>query len=610
MSYQAVPLNDALPPPLPPKNAEASSSTHHRTPSDSRRYGPRVSAQPVPPTTTLLPPSDSSSGAGAPIEGGDQRPWGTGEHVGYAAFDGSPEADDWLHNPDPKRDGKHERGSLFTVRGATNIGCLALLAIGIIALFAGYPIIDFYTGNELKTNGAYNLGGINSTGQVPLITNFPYLIDEDTPQDAYDRKGFDGEDYHLVWSDEFNKDGRTFFPGDDPYWTAVDIHYWPTGDFEWYDPSAVTTKDGNLVITMTQEPIHDLNFKSGMIQSWNQLCFQYSFYIEVRVSLPGNNRVGGFWPGVWTMGNLGRAGYGGTTEGLWPYTYDSCDIGTLKNQTNAEGTGPPAALNTGSDEGIISYLPGQRLSACTCKGEDHPGPDESYGRGAPEVDVLEGQIDLSVNLGELSQSFQVAPFDEAYQWLNSSKGAEIYDDDITKFNSYVGGIYQEAVSAVTHVQSNGYYGAGGGFGIHGVEMFSDPNNRDNGHITWVADGAKTWTVFPPAVGPSPSMQIGQRIIPEEPMYMIVNFGMSNGFQAVNWNQLEWPATMLVDYVRVYQREEGRIGCDPADRPTADYIARHMDVYTNANVTTWAQADLTFPVGYDLHRLVVSTNLYS
>ena len=32
--------------------------------------------------------------------------------------------------------------------------------------------------------------------------------------------------------------------------------------------------------------------------------------------------------------------------------------------------------------------------------------------------------------------------------------------------------------------------------------------------------------------------------------------------------------MLVDYVRVYQRNgETNIGCDPKDYPTADYIAR-------------------------------------
>lgn len=30
----------------------------------------------------------------------------------------------------------------------------------------------------------------------------------------------------LVFSDEFNADGRTFYPGEDPYWEAEDLHYW------------------------------------------------------------------------------------------------------------------------------------------------------------------------------------------------------------------------------------------------------------------------------------------------------------------------------------------------------------------------------------------------
>jgi len=89
-----------------------------------------------------------------------------------------------------------------------NIGCLFILVLGILCLFAGYPIITFYTEQHLTTNGGYNLGGINKTGQVPLIANFPNPIDEDTPANARTRTGFDGEQYTLAFSDEFNKDGR------------------------------------------------------------------------------------------------------------------------------------------------------------------------------------------------------------------------------------------------------------------------------------------------------------------------------------------------------------------------------------------------------------------
>lgn len=53
------------------------------------------------------------------------------------------------------------------------------------------------------------------------------LIDLETPQDAYSMASYtDGSSWQLVFSDEFNTDGRTFYPGDDPYWEAVDLHYW------------------------------------------------------------------------------------------------------------------------------------------------------------------------------------------------------------------------------------------------------------------------------------------------------------------------------------------------------------------------------------------------
>jgi hypothetical protein len=123
------------------------------------------------------------------------------------------------------------------------------------------------------------------------------------------------------------------------------------------------------------------------------------------------------WPAIWTMGNLGRAGYGGTLDGTWPYSYDSCDVGTLPNQTlNGElGTvmisstlnmlvsGLPAISTTSGPEQYdyaLSYLPGQRLSRCTCKGDTtHPGPvlsDGTFvGRAAPEIDMLEATVSIA-----------------------------------------------------------------------------------------------------------------------------------------------------------------------------------------------------------------------
>lgn len=102
-----------------------------------------------------------------------------------------------------------------------NIGCLFLLLLCLIVLFAGYPIITYFTEKRLGNNGGYNVGGINATGQVPFIPNFVQLVDPATPSEQMTWNNPDGQEYVLTFSDEFNKDGRTFYPGDDPYWQAV-----------------------------------------------------------------------------------------------------------------------------------------------------------------------------------------------------------------------------------------------------------------------------------------------------------------------------------------------------------------------------------------------------
>ncbi|EIN12547.1 glycoside hydrolase family 16 protein [Punctularia strigosozonata HHB-11173 SS5] len=502
------------------------------------------------------------------------------------------ELDDILHNPDPVRDAALDRHfDPFSLRGWINASAIFVLIGGLLLLFAGYPIIAEFRKRHLTSNG-FNLGGINATGQIPKLPNVPSLVDDATPSEFHTRVGTDGKtQYNLVFSDEFETPGRSFYPGDDPYWEAVDLNYWPTGDLEWYDPVAVTTEDGKLVITMDEVENHNLNFRSGMLQSWNKFCFTTG-YIEVSVSMPGSPQAPGLWPAVWTMGNLGRAGYGATTEGMWPYSYDTCDLGTFPNQTTKDGT-PNAAATGGSDGGPISFLPGQRLSACTCPDSDHPGPSIDTGRGVPEIDVFETQVDVSKFEGEVSQSLQTAPYN--YQYTFNQDGATIYDDTLTKYNTYKGGLYQQALSGVTEIDSANYND--NGFATYGFEWFSDPSNRDDGYVTWFSQGTKAWTATASAIGPDSTTQVSARLIPEEPMYIIFNLGMSPSFQGQDFKHLQFPAKMYIDYVRVYQREgasSDAIGCNPRSHPTSDYIEKHLNAYTNANLTTWAQAGYSFP----------------
>lgn len=93
---------------------------------------------------------------------------------------------------------------------------------------AGYPLITYFTKNDALTFGAFNIGGTNASGQIPMMTGNWGLIDKDTPKDAYTYPShqYNQEDWQLVYSDEFNVAGRTFYPGDDPFWEAVDLHYW------------------------------------------------------------------------------------------------------------------------------------------------------------------------------------------------------------------------------------------------------------------------------------------------------------------------------------------------------------------------------------------------
>lgn len=529
------------------------------------------------------------------LTGGEQMPStiaGNSSTVPPYAWDTKdPDLDDPLHNPDPMQDAALDSSFTFcSARGWANVGTLFVLVVGLVTLFAGYPIIHYFLTTSPAIVG-FNLGGINVTGQVPSLPGLPSLIDPDTPSSALYRVGSDGSSYQLVFSDEFNTDGRTFWPGDDPFWEAENLHYWATGDLEWYYPSAVTTKGGQLVLTLTEQPINNLNFMSGMLTSWNKFCFTTG-YIEVSVSMPGSPKAPGLWPAAWTMGNLGRAGYGGTTEGTWPYSYTACDVGTLPNQTD---NGVPAAATTGSPSGgPLSFQPGQRLSACTCPGGDHPGPSVSVGRGVPEIDIFETQVDLSVFEGQVSQSSQIAPYDYQYQFNNQTPATTINDSAITQLNSYTGGVYQQALSAVTYIDSQNY--GGQGYATYGFEWWSNPSNRASGYILWYSQGAQTWKITPASTGPDSTVQIGQRLIPEEPMYIIFNLGLSPSFQGQDFMHLTFPVSMYVDYVRVYQREgiKNGIGCSPPGYPTESYINAHLNAYTNANITTWAQAGYSFP----------------
>jgi hypothetical protein len=122
---------------------------------------------------------------------------------------------------------------------------------------------------------------------------------------------------------------------------------------------------------------------------------------------------------------------------------------------------------------------------------------------------------VSVFQGEVSQSYQVAPFNYKYEFVNTTPATTIHTPDKTKINTYKGGVFQQAVSAITYIDDNNYDNQG--YATYGYEYWSNPKKRDEGYITWYSEGQPSWTITAAAVAGDPTVQIGNRLISEEPM---------------------------------------------------------------------------------------------
>jgi hypothetical protein len=60
--------------------------------------------------------------------------------------------------------------------------------------------------------------------------------------------------------------------------------------------------------------------------------------------------------------------------------------------------------------------------------------------------------------------------------------------------------------------------------------------------------------------------------------------MSTNFGPVDFAHLQFPAIMLIDWIRVYQPSgKKNIGCDPEGFPTTAYINKFPEAYANPNL---------------------------
>lgn len=356
-------------------------------------------------------------------------------------------------------------------------------------------------------------------------------IDPDTPTSARTTTSYrDGGTYELVMSDEFNEEGRDFSDGHDPRWTAIDRPDTVNDPLEYYKADMVTTTNGFLNITTINKPIswtgwNDAtnqeeafrkHYRSGMVQGFNKFCFTGGI-VELSVQLPGPGDQPGLWPAAWLMGNLGRATWKDSTNGMWPYSFDHC-MHTMGE--DVVGQNPSAA-------------DGQRISACNLNPE--VGLHPSQGRGVPEIDIFEAMAANSWS--GFSASLQVAPpipaelrptqgqWPQPGQWYSHLKYANGAQLNI----QYYGAPGTDALSANYGTTGSTFYSEQHVFRLEWVP-------GEVGYVRWYVDGKFLYEV-PAASLAENYMGMPSRMIPNEPMYLIFNTAMANNWSPLcnDWN---------------------------------------------------------------------------
>ncbi|ETV99869.1 hypothetical protein H310_07904 [Aphanomyces invadans] len=501
----------------------------------------------------------------------------------------------------------------------------------------------------------------------PTKSGVSMWVDVDTPASARKIRTSRGATWDLVMSDEFQIEGRSFRPGEDHLWTALDIPDGVNAALEMYNSSNVYTKNGKLINKVEEGPTvvtyynqwlevpgfetRTLHYKAGMMQSWNKFCMQGGL-IEVSAKLPGAinnvpdaehksvtmnpNAVGEYedpktkvkravtpqdriidgayyptWPGIWLMGNLGRALFSASTTRMWPWSYDACDKDL-----------PDLASN-------------QLISACNAT--PGYGLNPNQGRGAPEIDVLEG------GGAAISSSIQVAPGmpdnyrrkpvvkggpDEEPWGLNKycvygkgckTPGANMVDTPTSEFASrghkswYQGLKYAANNRCRPMDQDKQDYNQVYNF-LRIGNLVIGSKTRNDGYIRWSLDGSPLFEIPAASLTSPPQRPAGSnasknpvKVMVEEPMYVILNVALAKAWGATppnidigpcrgnathpprhSWayNQSNnicdsFPMYMEIDYIRVYQDKSSMaIGCDPPTHPTKEWIDGHLTWYTD------------------------------
>ena len=439
------------------------------------------------------------------------------------------------------------------------------------------------------------LSALHLAKTSPTSSDTCCWCDPDTPNDKRTFVDSDSQINTLVFSDEFNDKTRNFQNGKDQKWTALEVGDTSNKGAAFYLPEQATVVQDKQASNATKpvfalriatineshtgdsptgETGIEMPYKSAMLQSWNKFCFTGGV-VEFRARSP---RGAGYWPALWAFGNLGRAVYQNSNTGLWPWSYDQCD----------------ASLDLPPSD------PPQRISACMNHSYERDGLHPFQGRGATEIDVLEGAVTNSGNDSYSVGSLQLSPGIPAYF------RPPMFGFPTTEGS---GAWYSGLEFGPRGLPNNGWYGPPWGSDCPtgcpdalsgGLTKINDFDTRywtyrmewktgPDGGIKWFYDNEFVWSIGAEAFDEysvcsnkpgekSDCKRTPKRQVPQEPMSLVMNtaIGTWNG-GASALDGKHWPAEFYIDYVRVWQSETN-VGCDPPDYPTKKYIEKNAELY--------------------------------
>jgi len=121
-------------------------------------------------------------------------------------------------------------------------------------------------------------------------------------------------------------------------------------------------------------------------------------------------------------------------------------------------------------------------------------------------------------------------FHDPTTFLNTYKGGESESGrsrgyDHSRF-SYIGA-YQQTTSGLAKTNQDCYELQTGCYSVYGFEY---KPGFDDGYITWINDGKRSWTIKGPGMKADPLTEISARPVPQEPM--VCEFGTSEMIQLI------------------------------------------------------------------------------